>query len=144
MKTIEVGDVVTAGNDVYKDGKLYADTGTRGLVRKVLNHPEGRVVLVSFHFSKILTEMPEDEVVFRSRRRCPICKDWDPFSTDEYMLKDEVWYQVMPTHKGHPHIACFEKKLGRHLREEDFRKDVPLNRMILLGIKIGKRTTNKE
>jgi hypothetical protein len=142
MTTIEVGDIVTAGNDVYVKDELYARKGERGLVRKVVDRPEGRGVLVKFNNSRLIAEMSEDKVTFISSRACPICKEGDPFHTSGYMLNDKVWYQVMPTHKGWPHLACFEKRLGRPLREEDF-EDVPLNRMLFLGIKIGRRAAKE-
>ncbi|GAB3975613.1 hypothetical protein GCM10028806_33560 [Spirosoma terrae] len=51
---------------------------------------------------------------------CKCCnKDTFDDNRDYYMVRDEVWFQIMPTKKGMLCMDCLETKLGRKLTAAD-------------------------
>lgn len=70
--------------------------------------------------------------IITSRYLCKICKK-DPFIPGQYfMVKNELWKEVCDknglSYRSLICRNCFEKLLGRKLREEDL-TDCPLNNM---------------
>lgn len=48
------------------------------------------------------------------------CSQCNELCSDYYMVRDDVWLQVMPTDAGYLHLVCLEKRLGRRLSGPDF------------------------
>ncbi|MNY83197.1 hypothetical protein D3C86_2258000 [compost metagenome] len=52
------------------------------------------------------------------------------------MLTDEVWASLAVEQSGMLCLTCAEKHLGRPFKIEDF-SEAPVNRLIILGIRLG-------
>lgn len=62
----------------------------------------------------------------RAKFRCVDCDIDTGKAHEHYFVKNEVWFQVMPTNKGMLCIGCIEARLGRQLTGDDF-TDCSLN-----------------
>ncbi len=66
------------------------------------------------------------------------CIDCTETNWDDFAVHDEIWNSVAGRLEGRLHLSCFEKRLGRLLKLEDF-TDFPVNNMLKLGYSIGIR-----
>lgn len=89
--------------------------------------------------------------------RCYDCKG----ANDDYMVKPETWHEAWPSYselkmkllRENPSnryraflglcFSCIEKRLDRPLTPEDFDLDLPINRNIALGLRMGLRTSRQ-
>jgi hypothetical protein len=53
--------------------------------------------------------------------RCMDCGVDTDAINEQYMIHDELWREVVPSEAGMLCVGCFEKRLGRKLRRDDFR-----------------------
>lgn len=67
------------------------------------------------------------------------CLDCSETNYDGFMVFDSVWREAVSERRGRLHLYCLEKRLGRLLRIKDFREDLPINKMLILGSEIGAR-----
>lgn len=58
-----------------------------------------------------------------------------------YMVHNEIWRTVMPSPKGHLHLHCLERRLGRFLTIEDF-TNTAVNEMIFFGHRMNVQQVN--
>lgn len=100
---------------------------------------------VFVHYAKAVHELGVRTVVERLRRLgidlchtfgCETCgATWPEMSP--FMVKDEIWQDVVLDEEAHLCLRCFRDKLGRPLREDDF-TNVPLNDAFLCGFAIAR------
>ncbi len=78
------------------------------------------------------------EAYKRRVKRFTTCVDCTETNWDDFVIHDEIWNSVAGRLEGRLHLSCFEKRLDRLLKLEDFR-DLPVNHMLKLGYSIGIR-----
>ena len=57
---------------------------------------------------------------------CLDCDENTAAIGEGYMLRDDVWLEANPGGEGMLCVGCVERRLGRHLRPDDF-TDCPMN-----------------
>ena len=73
---------------------------------------------------------PLTRITDRLTVKGPQTTDMD-ITLEDYRVHDELW----DVKNGYLHIACLERRIGRRLRQQDFKK-LPVNNTILAGFRL--------
>ena len=68
---------------------------------------------------------------------CEVC---GRLNTDIYIVHEEVWNAAGLKAEDSCCIECLSGRLGRDLNLSDFNTDAPINRLLILGYRIGRRS----
>lgn len=98
--------------------------------------PEHARDQIDAYVEMIVEEFEAELTKHRQPMVCAHCKGAIHIDDDYYMVHDKVWRQAMPTYKGHLHVSCLERRLGRFLTIEDF-TGFFVNAKILLGARLA-------
>ena len=79
--------------------------------------------------------------LFASRFKCMDCSEPN---YDDYMAETHIWKEAVPEPRGKGkfdfqllHLSCLERRLGRGLVLTDFKKNLPINRLLFIGYRLG-------
>jgi len=71
---------------------------------------------------------------------CAVCGN---FNIDFYIARPEIW-KAASLKEGLCCLECLAKRLGRELTLSDFDIQAPMNRLLILGYRLGRQADKEE